>query len=62
MKSQVEKITAEKVATDLASLVRDINEHDEVIKLIRIRYYLFAETKNELESKIEELRKLQDAG
>ncbi|WP_338631749.1 ATP-binding protein [Clostridium baratii] len=57
MKSQVEKITAEKVATDLASLVRDINEHDEVIKLIRIRYYLFAETKNELESKIEELRK-----
>ena len=63
VKDNIDKIEASTTFSNLRNLVEDITSQDEIIKLITIRYYVYAKTKDELDIKIKDLlEKLEGLG
>ena len=61
--SNIDRITANAEVQKLNSLVADITQNEEVIKLVTIRYYVSAGTKEELNNRVNNvISKLQNVG
>ncbi|CUQ30244.1 VirB4 family type IV secretion system protein [Clostridium baratii] len=55
MKDNIEKIKASSSISTLTNLVEDMTSNDEMMKLIKIRYFLSARTKAELDVKVKKI-------
>lgn len=55
MNDNIEKIKAASSVASLTNLVEDMTSNDEVIKLVKVRYYLSSRTKSELDIKVKKI-------